>query len=119
MPLNFEVCCPRDEVYAENRPRIKRAIETSLSSSESTAEASVQKLRTTTVPNRQHHPLVKKILQEVDFSAISTQVSGMKEAVMVAKIAQLLVGAMTLLRANINQINLVGLRVVRLFNIYV
>lgn len=39
----------------------------------------------------------------------------MKEVNMVANIAQFLVGTLTLLRANINQINPVGLLVVHLF----
>ena len=109
-PANFEVYCPTDDGYVEARARDGPSVSRASSSS-----LSAQNLRTTTVPDLQHHPLVKKILQEVDRETVHVQVKGMKEAKFVPKIAQLLVGAMTLFSANINHVNLAGLDVVRLF----
>lgn len=114
MAANFEVYCPTYGGYVEDRARMKRGSKVPSSVASSSSNAPVLNVRTTNVPNLQHHPLVKRTLQEVDCDAVDTQVSGMTEASMVAKIAQLLVGAMALLNANINQINLAGLRVVRL-----
>ncbi|NWO17711.1 MAG: hypothetical protein HLX46_13035 [Corynebacterium sp.] len=117
-PANFEVYCPTDDGYAEARAKDGPAVSrhsSSSSSSSSSAPITAQNLRTTTVPDLQHHPLVKKILQEVSRDMVDTQVRGMKDALMVSKIAQLLVGAMTLFGANINHVNLAGLEVVRLF----
>mmetsp|Transcript_4420 Transcript_4420/g.4413 ORF Transcript_4420/g.4413 Transcript_4420/m.4413 type:complete len:585 (+) Transcript_4420:237-1991(+) len=115
-PANFEVYCPTDDGYVEARARDGPSISRTSSSSLSAATATTaQNLRTTTVPDLQHHPLVKKILQEVDRETVDVQIKGMKNASMVSKIAQLLVGAMTLFSANINYVNLAGLEVVRVF----
>lgn len=93
MAANFEVYCPTYGGYVEDRARMKRGSKVPSSVASSSSNAPVLNVRTTNVPNLQHHPLVKRILQEVDCDAVDTQVSGMKEASMVAKIAQLLVGA--------------------------
>lgn len=106
MAANFEVYCPTGDGYVEARARD--------GSSSSSNRNNNNTTRTTTVPDLQHYPLVKKILQEVTRETVDTQVKGMKHANMVSKIAQLLVGAMTLFSANVNQVNLSGLEVVRI-----
>ena len=116
MAANFEVYCPTENGYAEARARDRSpapASNNTDNNNNNNNNNTPQSLRTTTVPDLQHHPLVKKILQEVSRETVDTRVKGMKHASMVSKISQLLVGAMMLFSANVNQVNLAGLEVVR------
>ena len=107
MCCNFEVYCPTDNRYLENLVKTGRT----------TSRPPMNHNRhTTSAPELQHHPLVKKILQEVPRERVGVHISAMKQATNVGKISKLLVGVLTLLSANVNYINLASLDIVRLLN---